>query len=106
MSSTQHIGYGRFHLEDFLPGEIFARFDGSLGMARTTAPNSAGSQFFIDYGPQPMLDPSPNGPGYTVFGQVVEGRDVLDKIKPRDPSKQADQSIVGTKINTIVIEEQ
>jgi len=32
MASTQHIGYGRFRLEDFLPGELFARFDGSLGM--------------------------------------------------------------------------
>jgi hypothetical protein len=30
MSLTQHIGYGRFYLEDLLPGEEFARFDGSL----------------------------------------------------------------------------
>jgi peptidylprolyl isomerase len=75
--------------------------DGALGMARTQDPNSAGSQFFIDYGPQPNLDA-----GYTVFGQVVEGRDVLDKITPRDPQKPADRSITPTKINTITIEEQ
>lgn len=75
--------------------------DGALGMARSNDPNSAGSQWFIDYGPQPALDA-----GYTVFGQIVEGRDVLDKITPRDPSKPADQAIVGTKINTIVIDEQ
>jgi cyclophilin family peptidyl-prolyl cis-trans isomerase len=80
--------------------------DGSLAAARTNDPDSAGSQFFIDYGPQPGLDPGANGPGYTVFGGVVEGRDVLDKITPRDPSKRSDLSIPCTKINTIVIEEQ
>jgi len=72
--------------------------DGTLGMARTNAPNSAGSQWFIDYAPQPNLDG-----GYTVFGQVVEGRDVLDKITPRDPATATQP---GTKINTIEIEEQ
>jgi cyclophilin family peptidyl-prolyl cis-trans isomerase len=72
--------------------------DGTLGMAKTSAPNSAGSQWFICYAPQPNL----NG-GYTVFGQLVEGRDVLDKITPRDP--QVAQA-PGTKINTIEIEEQ
>lgn len=75
--------------------------DGALGMARTQDPNSAGSQFFIDYGPQPNLDA-----GYTVFGQVIEGREVLDKITPRDPQKPSDRTIAPTKINTIVIEEQ
>jgi peptidylprolyl isomerase len=75
--------------------------DGAVGMARTNDPDSAGSQFFIDYGPQPALDS-----GYTVFGQVIEGRDVLDRITPRDPSKPADRSIEPTKITTIRIEEQ
>ncbi len=72
--------------------------DGSVGMAKTSAPNSAGSQFFIDYAPQPNLDG-----GYTVFGQVVEGRGVLDKITQRDPSAGGPP---GTVMNTIVIEEQ
>jgi cyclophilin family peptidyl-prolyl cis-trans isomerase len=72
--------------------------DGTLGMAKTSAPNSAGSQWFIDYAPQANLDG-----GYTVFGQLVSGRDVLDKITPRDP---ATATTPGTKINTIVIEEQ
>ena len=72
--------------------------DGSLGMAKTSAPNSAGSQWFIDYAPQPNLDG-----GYTVFGQLVSGRDVLDKITPRDPATATQP---GTKINTIVIEDQ
>jgi cyclophilin family peptidyl-prolyl cis-trans isomerase len=72
--------------------------DGTLGMAKTSQPDSAGSQWFIDYAPQPSLDGN-----YTVFGQLVEGRDVLDKIAPRNPSPAAPP---GTRINTIVIEEQ
>jgi cyclophilin family peptidyl-prolyl cis-trans isomerase len=72
--------------------------DGTLGMAKTAAPNSGGSQWFIDYAPQPNLDG-----GYTAFGQVVSGRDVLDKIAPRDPSSA---TTPGTKINTIVISDQ
>lgn len=72
--------------------------DGTLGMAKTNAPNSAGSQWFIDYAPQPNLDG-----GYTVFGQLVAGRDVLDKIMPRDPQTASQP---GTRINTIVIEEE
>ena len=83
-----------------VPDEVNSHkfLDGSLGMAKTSAPNSAGSQWFIDYAPQPNLDG-----GYTVFGQIVSGRDVLDKITPRDPAKA---TTPGTKINTIVIEEQ
>lgn len=73
--------------------------DGTLGMAIVKPhTNSGGSQFFIDYAPQPGLDGD-----YTVFGQVVAGRDVLDKIAPRDPATATQP---GTKINTIVIEEQ
>lgn len=83
-----------------IPDEVNSHkfLDGSLGMAKTAAPNSGGSQFFIDYAPQPNLDG-----GYTVFGQIVSGRDVLDKIAPRDP---ATATTPGTKINTITIEEQ
>jgi cyclophilin family peptidyl-prolyl cis-trans isomerase len=83
-----------------IPDEVNSHkfLDGSLGMAKTAAPNSGGSQWFIDYAPQPNLDG-----GYTVFGQIVSGRDVLDKIAPRDP---ATATTPGTKINTIVIEEQ
>ena len=49
--------------------------DGTLSMARTSDPNSAGSQFFICLGPQSFLDGQ-----YTVFGQVVEGLDVVHAI--------------------------
>jgi len=49
---------------------------GTLAMARAADPDSAGSQFYICYGPQPHLDRQ-----YTVFGQVTEGMDVVDKIR-------------------------
>ncbi len=48
---------------------------GTLSMARAMNPNSAGSQFFICVARQPSLDRQ-----YTVFGQVIEGMDVVDKI--------------------------
>jgi cyclophilin family peptidyl-prolyl cis-trans isomerase len=81
--------------------------DGALAMARTSNPDSAGSQFFINYGPQPALEPGGSDAyGYTVFGGIVEGRDVLDKITPRDPARPGADGIEATKINTIVIEEQ
>lgn len=55
---------------------------GAVAMARTSDPNSATAQFFIDVVDNPRLDyPSFDGYGYTVFGNVVEGMDVVDKIR-------------------------
>ena len=54
---------------------------GSISMARTNDPNSATSQFFINHANNSNLDyPSFDGWGYAVFGKVVEGMDVVDKI--------------------------
>lgn len=56
---------------------------GTLAMARTQDPNSATSQFFINYTGNTFLDhtsPSPQGWGYAVFGKVVDGMDVVDKM--------------------------
>lgn len=52
---------------------------GTVGMARTKHPDSADSQFYICLEPQPFLDGK-----YTVFGQVVEGLEVLPKIQEND----------------------
>jgi cyclophilin family peptidyl-prolyl cis-trans isomerase len=55
---------------------------GAVAMARTSDPNSATSQFFINVVDNPRLDyPSFDGHGYTVFGKVVAGMDVVDKIR-------------------------
>lgn len=56
---------------------------GSIAMARTNAPHSATAQFFINYKDNSFLDhtsPSPSGWGYAVFGDVVEGMDVVDAM--------------------------
>jgi len=54
---------------------------GTLAMARTSAPDSATAQFFINVVNNNMLNrPNPDGAGYAVFGKVVEGMDVVDKI--------------------------
>ena len=52
---------------------------GTLSMARSSNPDSANSQFFICFKPAPFLDKQ-----YTVFGKVVEGMDLVDKIKRGD----------------------
>ncbi len=54
---------------------------GTLAMARTNDPDSASSQFFINVRDNDFLNPSAQSPGYTVFGKVVSGMDVVGKIK-------------------------
>ena len=61
--------------------------DAALAMARSQNPDSAGSQFYLCLGAQPMLDS-----GYTVFGQTIEGKDVIAQLR------------VGDVIETIEIE--
>ena len=54
----------------------------TIAMARTGEPHSATAQFFINVKDNAMLNaPSPDGHGYAVFGKVVEGTAVVDKIK-------------------------
>jgi peptidyl-prolyl cis-trans isomerase A (cyclophilin A) len=53
---------------------------GTVSMARTNDPDSATSQFFINVKDNTALDYGPRNPGYTVFGEVVEGMDVVDRI--------------------------
>ena len=55
---------------------------GTLAMARSQHPDSAGSQFYITYGATPHLDGN-----YTVFGQVVTGMEHVDRIKQGDRMK-------------------
>ncbi|SIT37757.1 peptidyl-prolyl cis-trans isomerase precursor (PPIase) (Rotamase) [Paraburkholderia ribeironis] len=58
--------------------------NGSIAMARTNDPHSATAQFFINVNDNDFLNhssPTPQGWGYAVFGKVVEGMDVVEKIK-------------------------
>ena len=70
---------------------------GTLSMANA-GPNTNGSQFFITYTPQHGLDGK-----HTVFGRLIEGMDVLEKLTPRDPSQNA--QFKGDTIVRITIEE-
>jgi cyclophilin family peptidyl-prolyl cis-trans isomerase len=51
---------------------------GTVAMARTSDPDSAGSQFFINQRNNPRLDWTPFKPGYTVFGEVITGMRIVD----------------------------
>jgi peptidyl-prolyl cis-trans isomerase B (cyclophilin B) len=68
---------------------------GTVSMARAQDPNSASSQFFICVKPTPFLDGQ-----YSVFGQVVEGMDVVDKIVsvPRDARDNPIDKVVMEKV--------
>ncbi len=62
---------------------------GTIAMARTAVPDSATSQFFINVVDNPRLDyPNPDGNGYAVFGKVVAGMDVVDKIRKVDTASR------------------
>lgn len=74
---------------------------GTLAMARTGAPNSAGSQFYITVAPTPFLDGQ--NPPYVVFGQVVEGIDVVVKIG-KVPTAPGDRPLQPVVIKTLKIE--
>lgn len=54
---------------------------GTLAMARTSDPQSATAQFFINVKDNAFLNPTANDYGYTVFGKVTSGMDVIEKIK-------------------------
>lgn len=84
---------------------------GTVAMARTSDPNSATAQFFINVNNNAFLDyPGQDGYGYTVFGKVVSGMDVVNKIVsvptasqgmnqnvPRTPVVIESASVVGAK---------
>ncbi len=62
---------------------------GTIAMARSGNPNSATSQFFINVANNASLNaPQPDGFGYAVFGKVVSGMDVIDKIRQTPTGNQ------------------
>ncbi|MCI7504980.1 MAG: peptidylprolyl isomerase [Coriobacteriaceae bacterium] len=73
--------------EEFTTNPNNSHEDGALAMARSQHPDSAGSQFYFCLGAQHFLDPN-----YTVFGQTIEGMDVIEQLR------------VGDVIESIVIE--
>lgn len=70
---------------------------GTIAMARTQAPNSATSQFFINLSENDFLNYRSGHPGYTVFGEVVEGMDAVDSIAKVQTGRQSGHSDVPNK---------
>ena len=79
----------------------------TIAMARTSIPDSATSQFFINVKNNDFLDyTGQSNPGYSVFGKVIEGKDVVDKIgklKTRVKNGMGDVPIKTVKINSIKV---
>ncbi len=77
----------------------------TVAMARTSAPHSASAQFFINVGDNDFLNhtaPTAQGWGYCVFGKVVDGTDVVDKIrKVKTGSKGMHQDV---PVEDVIIE--
>ena len=76
------------------------KFDkaGVVAMANSGR-DTNGSQFFITFAPQPRLDG-----GYTIFGQVISGMDVVNGLTRRDPDQNP--TFAGDAIETVTIEEK
>jgi peptidyl-prolyl cis-trans isomerase A (cyclophilin A) len=74
----------------------------TVAMARTSDPNSATSQFFINVVDNARLNaPNPDGHGYTVFGKVVSGTEVVDKIRAARTGNKGGMSDVPLETITI-----
>jgi len=89
---------------------------GTLAMARTDDPDSASAQFFINVGDNTYLDRKGRSAGYAVFGKVIEGMDVVDKIKavkttekkfivpdPDDATKTLEETFPNVPVEDVVI---
>jgi len=85
---AQGGGFGKDHAEKTTKAPIkneagngVSNQRGTLAMARTNDPDSASAQFFINVVDNPFLDRNAGSAGYAVFGKVIDGMDVVDKIK-------------------------
>lgn len=87
--------------EEFSKDNARKHFRGSLAMARSMDPNSAGSQFYITFLPNQSLDAN-----YTVFGRVIDGMGVLSKIERIDPQNPYPGQIPTKIIEMKVIRKQ
>ena len=108
MAQTGDVKFGKKGGDSFNPGragmggsdkpDLKAEFSatphvrGTCAMARSQSPNSANSQFFICFTDAPWLNKQ-----YSVWGQVIEGMDIIDQIKKGEPVADPD-SIVSMKV--------
>ncbi|HXF86486.1 MAG TPA: peptidylprolyl isomerase [Anaerolineales bacterium] len=91
-----HPGY--FIITEILPSLTFNQ-PGRVAMVNS-GPNTSGSQFFITYAPAPQFDGR-----YTIFGQVLNGMEVLESLTPRDP-QFGTPAPPGDQLLSVTIEEK
>ena len=96
---------------DSIPNESgngLSNLRGTISMARTSEPHSANAQFFINTKDNRSLNPKSGNWGYAVFGSVIDGMEVVDKIskKPTGPKGRFSENvpIESIIINKIIIE--
>ena len=82
-------------------GNGLSNLRATVGMARGESPHSATSQFYVNVKDNPGLNPLPSRWGYAVFGQVVEGMDVIDRIAYLPTGERA--GFGDTPLESIVI---
>ncbi|MDX5335814.1 MAG: peptidylprolyl isomerase [Marinobacter sp.] len=75
---------------------------GTVAMARTSSPNSATSQFFVNVAKNDFLNAGVRGAGYAVFGKVTEGMGVIDKIAGVQTGHR--QGMADVPVQAVVIE--
>jgi cyclophilin family peptidyl-prolyl cis-trans isomerase len=78
-------------------GNGLSNVRGTIAMARTSEPDSATSQFFINVVDNKRLDGSTDKAGYAVFGKVIDGLDVVDKIRRVETAEQGGHENVPVK---------
>jgi peptidyl-prolyl cis-trans isomerase A (cyclophilin A) len=75
---------------------------GTIAMARTSAPDSATSQFFINLSDNDFLNAGVRGPGYAVFGKVTEGMGVVDAIARKQTTRK--RGMADVPVEPVIIE--
>ena len=91
------MGDPGYSLPDEIDPDLSHDGAGVVAMANS-GPNTSGSQFYITYGPTTQLDG-----GYTIFGRVLEGMNVVEALTPRDPQANPNAP-AGDVIESVTIE--
>ncbi len=76
---------------------------GTVGMARSESPHSGNAQFYVNLVDNPDLDPVPTRWGYAVFGKIVQGMDVIEKIG-ETPTGSTSTFKADTPLKPVIIE--
>ena len=84
-------------------GNGLSNLRGTVGLARQNAPHSGTSQFYVNLADNMDLNPRPTRWGYTVFGRVIEGMDVVDEIGQK-PTGSGGEFVRDVPLEMIVIE--